>query len=203
MSTPNSSTPSPEQQGQPSPYAAQAQTPGQARSVQAQTPPPDSYGQPAPTGPTAPVPASGPIARPGVVTASLVLAIVGGAAVIVFGLFIGVAGSAAMTFFAAADEFGWIAGAVWLIAGLVIVWGALLVTMAIFALRRANWARWVLIVMGGIAVALSLVTAALGDPVAVVNILWIGASAGLLLAPQSGQWFGVGSPGANVGGPTH
>lgn len=149
------------------------------------------------TVPNEPIPYSGhgggpESARPGVVTAALVLAIIGGAAVMVFGLIIGLAGTAALALFDVTAQWSWVGGAIWVLAGIVIVWGAVVLVMAILALRRTNWARWALVVMGGVAVALSLVTLSLGDPSALVNILWIGTSAGLLLVPQSQQWFGAG-----------
>lgn len=130
-----------------------------------------------------------PHARPPLVVVSTVLAMIGAAAVIFFGILVAIAGTAAVGFIDTGEEFAWVAGAIWLVAGLALLWGVLLLVAAIFALQRRNWARWVLIVMGGLSVVLFLLPLFLGDPSSLVGVLWIGASAGLLLVPDVSRWY--------------
>jgi len=131
--------------------------------------------------------------RPGVVTAALVLSLIGGIFLLAIGALIVFAGATVISEIGAqmglAAEMDLIAGAVTFVGAVVLVWGALLLIMSIFAFRRASWARWVLIVMGVPAVVLTLFWLTLGDVTALVQLAWIGTSAGLLLTPAARAWY--------------
>lgn len=169
--------------------------------------PPPSPGQytPAP-GRYTPAPGQPAGARPGLVTAALVLSLIGGIFLVLFGAVIVFAGTALIAEVGAqlglTAEMDLIAGAVTFVGGAVLVWGALLVIMSIFAFRRANWARWVIIIMAVPAVLLALLGLSFGDVSALVQLAWIGTSAGLLLTPAARAWYAA-NPNPAAGGYGH
>ena len=137
-----------------------------------------------------------PAPRPGVVTASAVMSIIGGALIVLLSLLVMIAGAAVMSEFAdvAGAEFGGALTGIFVVVGIImLVWGGLILLAAIFTMRRANWARWVLIVMGALSVLLSLIGMASAGTEGIgfnlIGIVYVGLAAGLLLTTPDREWF--------------
>ena len=204
MSTPEGSEPRPDhpggtfhgsEQGYPVPPEHGAQQPGyggpqpgygaqQPYAPSAGAPP---YGQAPPPGQAA----RNPNVRPPFVLVSTILAMIGAVGVIFFGIVFALVGTALLAFMDVPAEFAWAGWVVWVVAGLSLVWGAVLLIAAILALLQRNWARWVVIVMGAVTVALLLVPTFLGDPTFLVGIIWVGVSVGFLFAPDVNRWYAM------------
>lgn len=77
----------------------------------------------------------------------------------------------------------------------MVLWGLVVLVVALFAFRRANWARWVLVALGTLAVLLNLFGLFQANVFALIAILWIGASVALLMTGPSATWYLAGRGG--------
>jgi hypothetical protein len=131
---------------------------------------------------------SGPVARPGSVTAGCVLAIIGGiVAILLGGLFLVVSGLDGVeeAFADAGLARSWFTT----LGGIVLVVGALVLTFAIIALRGKWWAAIALAVMGGIYIVLAIWSMIQGQGGVLVGVIWIALSVGMLMSTRSRAWF--------------
>lgn len=183
------SQPGPGSYGQPSHYPQPGQYPQAGQNPQPGQYQPGQY-QPA-GGPGGPP--RGP--RPGTVIGASVMAWVGSALMILLGVVFLLAGALDPAELGlSADEAAIIQDFATIFGAVALIWGLLVVVMAALAFRGANWARWVLIVLGGLAILGSLINIISGAVAAIASLLWVGAAVALLLAPQSRAWFRAGSP---------
>lgn len=75
--------------------------------------------------------------------------------------------------------------ALWVVSAVTIFWCLCAIVLAVFAYRRANWARITLVVSAGIAALLSLAA----FPFGLLNMLAAGAVIALLFVGGANQWY--------------
>lgn len=176
----------PPQPGQPSQPGQYTQQAGQG----AQYGQPAQYAQSAPYGSSSSGSAAGSRSfRPGTVTGGAVLAWIGAAFMIIVGLLLMFAQALDPADLGLSADEGVVLQFIAIFGVVAAVWGVLVLVMAIFAFRGANWARWVLVVFGVLAVAGSLFNLFDGNALALISIIWVGLSVGLFLAPKSRDWY--------------
>jgi len=75
----------------------------------------------------------------------------------------------------------------------VLLWAVVVAAMATGAFRRVNWARWVLIALGTLACLALLRALASSSMFALLALMWVAASTGLLLSRACREWYAAGS----------
>lgn len=145
--------------------------------------------------------------RPGTVTGASIMAWIGSALMILVGVVFLLAGALDPADLGAevglsADEAAFIQDFATIFGAVALIWGLLVVVMAVLAFRGANWARWVLIVLGALAIIGSLINIISGAAAAIGSFLWVAIAVALLLAPKSRDWYRAGSSAGQFGGYT-
>lgn len=92
---------------------------------------------------------------------------------------------------------GMLQTSVWLLVGILVVWGVSAAVLALLTLRRHGWARIMLLVSAGVTVPAALLDVPFGWPLAIMA----GVAFVLLLRTDSREWFSGRSGPAGPSGP--
>lgn len=136
--------------------------------------------------------------RPGTVTAAAVLTMIGALGGVLMGVILMAGLSVDSTAISdqvrqdpSFDQIGWdvdqVLSAIWVVAVIVTLWSLIALVLAVFVLRRQQWARWLLVASATVSALLSLL--AILSIISIVPLILSVATVVLLFAGGANDWF--------------
>ncbi|MQA84166.1 MAG: hypothetical protein GEV03_05945 [Streptosporangiales bacterium] len=135
--------------------------------------------------------------RPGTVLGGAIMTYVGSAFLVLLGVVLLIGGAVSASFMEGAAESGAMGDmppntlrlVILGLGGFVLVLGAVLIALALFAQKGSNGARIGLTVIGGIQILLGLASLVTGSPQTIVTVLYVGVVLVLFWVGGANEWY--------------